>query len=224
MSDAPPAAPRFLPAAVWIVVVSALGAAMFFAFRLTPVSRTSGSNDDVEIAGSGIGAADSGILPATFGPMRDAPLTERSGRSLRTGDLLGRWTAYAFLFTDCAGTCPRLSAELKALQNATSGDREFRIAVFTTKPATDTPAVLAGYADRLGADPERWLFLRAATEDLDAISRQDLKVNHSPTDPLLHSNSVTLCDPQGLVRAKYEPLTDRGWIDSLRRDLESLRR
>jgi cytochrome oxidase Cu insertion factor (SCO1/SenC/PrrC family) len=162
-----------------------------------------------------------GILAASPGELIDVPAVERSGRALRTPELRGTWNAVSFVFTSCAGTCPPLTAQLKQLQDARLDG--LRLVTFTVQPDVDTAEVLGEYASRLGADAERWLFLRTTADDVQAVAR-GLKVNNDPVNPIYHSNDVVLLDPQGRVVALYHPLDDPAWRDTLAADLGVLRR
>ena len=88
----------------------------------------------------------------------DFSLTERSGKTVIKEDLLGKPWVACFVFTRCAGPCPRVSGQFYQLQKDLK-DLDFRLVTFTVDPKNDTPEVLARYAESVGADPEKWLFL-----------------------------------------------------------------
>jgi len=99
-----------------------------------------------------------------FGPVADFTLTERSGRTIRCQDLRGKVWVASFLFTRCCTGCPRISADLLELQkNLPEG---VAIVSFSVDPEYDTPPVLKAYADTLGADPKRWLFLTGKQSEI----------------------------------------------------------
>src|SRR5262249_52529592 len=86
----------------------------------------------------------------------DFTLTERSAREVRRDELAGKIWIADFIFTECAGTCPLMTTNMKKLQEALPAEIQF--VSFSVDPAHDTQ-VLKEYADRNGADPKRWLFL-----------------------------------------------------------------
>ena len=96
---------------------------------------------------------------ATFYPVPDFALTERSGKTIRRSDLLGKVSVVDFFYTRCTDACPLQSAHLALVQARFSGARDLRLVSITVDPDYDTPAVLRSYAARVGADPGRWLFL-----------------------------------------------------------------
>ncbi|MCE0498674.1 MAG: SCO family protein [Methylacidiphilales bacterium] len=144
-------------------------------------------------------------------------LTERSGKTITNHDLEGKIWVADFIFTTCPGPCPIISANMARLQQKLAGDNRVQLVSFTVDPQDDTPAVLAAYADHLGADPQRWWFLTGPEKPLyDLIHHgflQTVEDNHGkqlqPGQYLVtHSTSVVLVDPQGFIRGIYNGLND----------------
>jgi cytochrome oxidase Cu insertion factor (SCO1/SenC/PrrC family) len=94
-----------------------------------------------------------------FGILPDFSLIERSGRRVTLADLRGKVWVADFIYTHCTDTCPLQSAEMARLQADLGAQPDVRLVTITVDPAQDTPEVLAEYANRFGADRERWLFL-----------------------------------------------------------------
>jgi len=91
----------------------------------------------------------------------DFKLTDQDGAPLTRESLLGRDTVIAAFHTTCHETCPLYTGLMFELRKNAP---EARLLEVTTDPATDTPAVMAAYRQRIGAD---WTF---ATGSLDAIT------------------------------------------------------
>jgi protein SCO1 len=226
-----PAEPRFDVARVlvWAVAVAVVATAVGAAWLLPRREKGPGAAVPLPPA-----AADeerdpppsppptTGLFPAPIGRWFDVPAVERSGRALGTAELVGRYLVVDFVFARCGGTCPRLQAAMQQLQDAAARDADVRLVSLTVDPERDDPAVLRTWAERLGADPERWLFLRIEDEPLRRLMREALKV---PTaDELIaHSNYFMLVDPEGGVRGRYEPLEHGNWLEVLLADLRALR-
>jgi protein SCO1/2 len=90
-------------------------------------------------------------------PVADFALTDQSGATVRLSDFRGKTVAIDFIYTRCPlpDVCPRLSASFAAIQRRFSErlGRDLVLLSVTVDPEYDTPAVLAGYAKRWGADP-----------------------------------------------------------------------
>src|SRR6185369_9277822 len=88
----------------------------------------------------------------------DFSFTECHGQTVTKADLLGKPWLACFIFTQCAGPCPRVSEQMAVLQKRLK-ELDVRLVSFTVDPDRDTPEVLRAYADKYGADPEKWWFL-----------------------------------------------------------------
>lgn len=142
--------------------------------------------------------------------IEDFSLTERSGRTITKDDLLGHPWAVGFIFTRCAGPCPKVSTQMRKLQDALEGT-EVRLVSISVDPEYDTPERLRRYAEAYGADPERWLFLTGDRKEIYRLIIDSFRmpVAEQPgTDQVLHSTNILHVDSEGRVVAKYNALVD----------------
>jgi len=136
---------------------------------------------------------------------------ERSGVEVDDATLADEVWVGSFIFSRCPLSCPRITSIMKSLQSRFA-DTDVKLVSITVDPDYDTPEVLAEYANRFGADPDRWWFL---TGDRDAtfemINKKFLlaaKPNPSP-DPegrdeaILHSDRLALVD-RGVVVGVFD--------------------
>jgi protein SCO1 len=153
-------------------------------------------------------------------------LTERSGRVVSRESLEGKVWIANFIFTRCGGPCPLLSERMAGLQKRMKS-AGLRFVSFTVDPAYDTPDVLAAYAERYGADPERWLFLTGETESVYSIIREGFRLAASPNpqgkdgEQVVHNLNFVLVDEKGRIRGYYGG-TDESELEKLRRDARRL--
>ncbi len=140
-------------------------------------------------------------------------LTERSGRLITNRDLAGKIWVADFVYTTCPGPCPLVTAELAKVQAATMDDPRVQLVTFTVDPVTDTPGVLAKYADSYHADPNKWWFLTGPEKPMyDLIQNgflQAVQDNRSqPAVPgqftVTHSLYFVLVDANGIMRGTYD--------------------
>src|ERR1700722_14804332 len=117
------------------------------------------------------GCTASAGLPS-YGVVPDFALTDQSNRPfLSANTLRGKVWIADFIFTNCPGPCPRMSAQMRQVDNALHDLKDLRLVSFTVDPVRDTPAVLAKYADHYQAEPGVWYFLTGPQADLPHLAR-----------------------------------------------------
>jgi cytochrome oxidase Cu insertion factor (SCO1/SenC/PrrC family) len=142
-----------------------------------------------------------------LGHVADFSLTERGGQTIRLQDLRGKVWVASFLFTRCCTGCPRISADLLQLQKDLPEGAV--IVSFSVDPKYDTPPVLKAYADTLGADPNRWLFLTGNQDEIYQLIKEGFHLGveqnqgeaRIPGNEVTHSNRLVLVDRQGRILA-----------------------
>src|SRR5262245_18256439 len=163
------------------------------------------------------------LLPQPGSELGDSQCVECSGKATRTSALRGKFVVVDFIFTNCAGPCPLMTEAMSKLQAAVKDADDVRLVSFSVDPERDTPEALAKYAERFGADKDRWLFLRAEMPEIREIAYDRLGLVGSREQPVIHSPKFALLDREGRVRGYYSPMTDGGFIDKILRDLVTLR-
>jgi protein SCO1/2/putative membrane protein len=148
-------------------------------------------------------AQDLGDMGWSLGPFR---LVERSGRAVTDADLADRVWVAAFVFTRCPLSCPRISSVMKGLQGKLEGTG-VRLVSITVDPEHDTPAVLAAYADRFGAHPNRWWFLTGPKGDVLALIRDRFKLGVEPA-----SEADQRLGAEAFAHSERLALVDRGRV------------
>lgn len=126
-------------------------------------------------------AGNGGLLAAPLKERRIAQvpaflLTERSGRQVSLAELRGKIWIAATIWTRCVDECPLMSAQMARLQAEFADEPHLQIVTISVDPEYDTPAVLTEYADRFGADPERWLFLTGDKSKIYRLVREGFKL------------------------------------------------
>jgi len=163
-----------------------------------------------------------------LGSVADFHLTNQLGQAVSLADLRGHVWIADFIFTRCPGPCLKMTRQMKELTLALSP--RARLVTLTTDPEFDTPAVLKTYAERFGADPDRWRFLTGPREEVTSLGVQSLKLTavekkpeerESPGDLFVHSTIFVLVDKQGRIRA-FPETTGEG-VDPARVKREILR-
>ena len=140
-------------------------------------------------------------------------LTERSGRIIKNSDFAGKVWVADFVYTTCPGPCPLVTAEMAKIQQAEVGDPHVQLVTFTVDPQNDTPPVLAAYADKFHADPNKWWFLTGPEKPLYALIEngflQAVQDNRGQPQQdgqftVTHSTYFALIDANGAMRGAYQ--------------------
>jgi cytochrome oxidase Cu insertion factor (SCO1/SenC/PrrC family) len=154
-----------------------------------------------------------GQTPPVYGQIADFRLTNQTGGRVSLGDLRGRVWVADIIFTRCAGPCPKMTRQMKELQDALPPASEARLIPLTTDPDFDTPPVLKAYAERFGADPARWMFLTGAKPEIARLAIDSLKLaaiekppaeRESPQDLFIHSTIFVVADKRARLRGVLE--------------------
>ena len=153
-------------------------------------------------------------------------LTAEDGTSVTRDSLRGKVWVVDFIFTNCQGPCPRLSAQVHRLEQRLMSKgqppEDVRLISITVDPDRDTPAVLAAYARNFQADPRVWHFLTGPAGAVGALSADTFHVNVS-SNLLEHSTKLILVDKKARIRGYYESL-DASALDQLTADIGQLRK
>jgi protein SCO1/2 len=193
----------------WLIIVLGLFLVLVVLYR---------SIDDSTPNGSGLGLRKIAVVPPFA-------LTERSGKTITNHDLAGKIWVADFIYTTCPGPCPLITAGFAKIQTAVANDPNVQLVSFTVDPESDTPPVLAKYADNFKADPNRWWFLTGPEKPLfDLIQNGFLQVvqdnSGKPPEPgqykVTHSTYIALVDGQGNMRGFYDGTGDDGRAEVLR--------
>lgn len=179
-------------------------------------------------AAHSMSASSEGTTKGTLGHVPSFALTDQLGRRTTDTDLLGKVWVANFVFTRCPSVCPLLTAKFAALQKQL-GPLPVRFVSISVDPEYDTPQVLASYAARFEANPERWQFLTGPLKDIEKTVVQGFKVHRGDPEPsaadptlveIMHGEHFVLVDAQGEIRGYYR--SDAAGLKELEGDLRGL--
>ncbi len=169
--------------------------------------------------------AQASSYPAVLGAVPDFAFEERRGRRVEAKELRGRVWVADFIFTSCAGTCPKMTANMAALERRLPPG--VVLVTFTVDPERDTREVLTAYAEQHGgAASERWLFVRGEREAMQRFAVSGMKLPAQMVGPggaeeILHSSRFVLVDAEGRIRGYYEGTPPEG-VERLLEDVAKL--
>ena len=156
-----------------------------------------------------------------FHTVGEFTLTAHTGAEFHSdGMLKGKVWVADFIFTNCQGPCPRMSTQMSRVQAALSDVPDIRFVSFTVDPVNDTPEVLAAYAKRYAATPDRWFFLTGTEQALHKLKREAFLLGNVDGS-LNHSTRFVLVDRAGRIR-KFADTSEASSIPELIEDARAL--
>ncbi|HEU0120388.1 MAG TPA: SCO family protein [Bryobacteraceae bacterium] len=155
-----------------------------------------------------------------YGTVPRFQLTTQDGAPFDSHSLDGKLWLASFFFASCTGPCPRINTQIYALQESTYTYPDLRILSFTVDPEHDTPPVLAAYAKRYKADPQRWTFLTGPRATISKLSKDGFQVGELD-DANSHSTRIMLVDGRSRVRGHY-PAIEAESLDALQKGIASI--
>lgn len=130
-----------------------------------------------------------------------------------------------YFFTHCPVVCPRMTANLKKVQQAYMDNDEVLLTSFSVDPERDSAAQLNWYARHFGIADNKWQLLTGDKKELYRYARNELKIvatdgDGGPED-FIHSESAVLLDKKGRIRGYYN-MTKEQEAEKLIKDIKRL--
>jgi len=164
----------------------------------------------------------------TFHQLPPFEFTTRYGEPFNLDSLRGKLHVADFIFTNCPGICPNMSAAMAELQKSfQEGFPEVRFVSYTIDPERDTLAALKRYAKRYGAF-DQWKFVRGeAPDSVYALAMKGYLVSAgqepgAPEDGFFHDNKLVLVDDSLRIRGFYRAVRDEFGFPETKRLKEEL--
>ncbi len=151
-----------------------------------------------------------GVSPISF--VRPFAFKNQDGKMVTEKDVAGKVYVAEYFFTTCKGICPKMNNNLKKVYDELKGEKDFLILSHTCDPETDSVAQMKKYADSLGVDTKKWIFLTGRKDSLYNMARVsytiDDPVNNLKNidDDFLHTQFWALVDKNGNVKKIYDGL------------------
>jgi protein SCO1/2 len=145
-------------------------------------------------------------------------LTDQHGQPFSSSSLSGNVWVADFFFTNCPGPCPRMSNQFKRVQAETKSLPGLRLVSITVDPDRDTPEVLAQYARRFQADPQRWFFLTGRRDRISSLMSESFYLGYMG-ELQAHSTRFVLVDQNMKIRGFYDSFA----TDSINKLIEDIR-
>lgn len=138
-------------------------------------------------------------------------LTDRSGRSVTQADLAGKFLVVNFVFTSCSLSCRAVNDRMEEIQRLVADATDVQLVSLTVDPRSDSPSVLARFADGYHANTNRWLFLTGDKAELYRLLETSFIPKSAELEGLIpggfgSTDRIMLVDTQGNVWASLDGL------------------
>lgn len=129
-------------------------------------------------------------------------------KDFSSDELKGKLYVASFIFTRCQTICPRMTSQVKRIQEFYKNNSEVKLVSFTVDPYYDTPSVLKDYAKSYEVMDDKWIFLTGSKEEIYQLAKKDFKINaledaNNPEE-FIHSDKLILVDWFGRIRGYYD--------------------
>jgi protein SCO1/2 len=160
--------------------------------------------------------------PAVLGGLPAFTLTDQRGQPFGSRELAGKIWVADFIFTSCQGACPLLSERMAEVgKRARQLGPDFHLVSISVDPERDTPARLAEYATRYGANPIAWSFLTGPDQAIQSTVVEGFKVGAGKEPSrraaadggagfwdFFHGENLVLVDRQMRIRGYFAPTAE----------------
>ena len=163
------------------------------------------------------------IPPVSF--IRPFAFINQDGKTITEKNVAGKVYVAEYFFTTCKGICPRMNRNMKRVYDRFKNENDFLILSHTCNPEEDSATQLKKYADSMGVNTDRWIFLTGRKDSLYTMARVSYTIDDpannlkSIDDDFLHTQFWALVDRNGDVKKIYDALKDSE-VDLLMRDIE----
>ena len=150
--------------------------------------------------------------------VEDFKFQNQLGKTVSLADLPGKVIVADFFFTRCPSICPKLTANIRKLQDALSTKDQFKqlnpayiqFISFSVDPERDSVSVLRSYGDRYGINPDVWWLLTGPKKQIYDFSLNELKLGQADGEGVdsnfIHTQKLVLLDKERVVRGYYNGL------------------
>jgi cytochrome oxidase Cu insertion factor (SCO1/SenC/PrrC family) len=148
-----------------------------------------------------------------LGQVSDFTLTNQDQKLTTLADLTNHVWVADIVFTRCAGPCPRMTGQMRSLEDEIPPTLHVKLVTLTTDPDYDSPAVMKKYGEHFDADFNRWTFLTGTKNEIASLASGSLKLSAVPVkaadqtnsaDLFIHTTIFVVVDKHAQLRGVFE--------------------
>lgn len=161
--------------------------------------------------------------------IRNFNLTDQRGNTITGEELNGKIYVADFFFTACGGICPKMTKQMKRIQNAFADEEKVMLLSHSVTPDRDSVSVMYRYAEKNGANHDKWLFLTGDKKEIYSMARKAYFIVKEPAPgeddgsgaDFIHTENFVLIDADKRIRGYYSGIRPSS-VDSLISDIRLL--
>lgn len=153
-------------------------------------------------------------------------LVNQEGNLITESSMDGKVTIVDFFFTSCLGICPKMTSNMKLVQDAFLEDEEVVILSHSVTPEYDSVSILKEYSTDKEIIKKEWYLLtgdRSVIYDLGRnwyFVEEDMGLEKDPED-FIHTENFVLVDQKRRIRGIYNGL-NKSSVRQLIADIKTL--
>lgn len=133
-------------------------------------------------------------------------LVDQNGNQFKSSRLNNKIYVANFFFTICPSICPRMTKNLKILQDSIADEMKVEIVSFSVMPWVDSVKRLKAYAEENKIDQKRWHLLTGKQSIIYSLGRTSFFADDNSgtdTSSFIHTDKMYLIDQQQRIRGVY---------------------
>lgn len=151
----------------------------------------------------------------------------QDNQTVNNQTLKGKIYVANFFFTTCGSVCPRMTENLRMIQDAFDVSDDVRLVSHTVMPWVDSLPRLRRFVQRKEIDTKMWHLVTGKKEEIYKLARQSYFAEQEPgfakkEDEFLHTEHVVLVDKEGRIRGVYNGMVELE-VKRLVKDIRTLR-
>ena len=163
----------------------------------------------------------------TISPVQPFSFINQDGKPVTDKDVEGKVYVAEYFFTTCPGICPTMNTNMKRVYEKFKDEKDFFILSHTSDPERDSVTVLKKYADSMGVNTAKWIFLTGRKDSLYTTARISYTIDDPANnlknidDDFLHTQFWALVNRKGEVKKVYDGLKEKE-INAMMKEIEKM--
>ncbi|MGZ8541344.1 MAG: SCO family protein [Chitinophagaceae bacterium] len=170
------------------------------------------------------------VTDTAWHKLPDFSLTNQQGEVVSWEGLKGKVVVADFFFTHCTTICPRLTTNMRYLQQSINNSRRvgdktpdfLHFLSFSIDPERDSVERLKQWADRFQVNPEQWWLLTGPKKEIYDMAINEMRIGlvdgEGVDTNFIHTDHFVLIDSNRHVRGYYHGL-DTASLQQLSNDI-----